>query len=287
MSRLRAYLELGKLRLSALAVFAVIAGLYLGSPQEPDLKVVVAATVGTMLVAIAGNALNMFIERRQDRRMRRTVGRPLPTGRLTPEQVLGFGIANVVVGLALLAVETNLLATAICATIFVTYVLVYTPLKRVTTANTLVGAVPGALPPLVGYAAGAGHLDRHAMVLFLILFLWQIPHFLAIAWRYREDYRAGGMVMLPVVDVDGARTALQMVVYCLALVIATLIAFTIGVAGPIYAIAALALGIVFLAATVIAAVKRTDAAMRLCFLTSIVYLPLLFGIMVLDRPHPS
>ena len=287
MSRLRAYLELGKLRLSALAVFAVIAGLYLGSPQEPDLKVVVAATVGTMLVAIAGNALNMFIERRQDRRMRRTVGRPLPTGRLTPEQVLGFGIANVVVGLALLAVETNLLATAICATIFVTYVLVYTPLKRVTTANTLVGAVPGALPPLVGYAAGAGHLDRHAMVLFLILFLWQIPHFLAIAWRYREDYRAGGMVMLPVVDVYGARTALQMVVYCLALVIATLIAFTIGVAGPIYAIAALALGIVFLAATVIAAVKRTDAAMRLCFLTSIVYLPLLFGIMVLDRPHPS
>jgi protoheme IX farnesyltransferase len=277
-----AYMELGKLRLSALAVLAVLSGLYMGH-DVPSMGVVLYALFGTILVAVGGNALNMFLEREADSRMRRTAGRPLPTGRLAPRAAMVFGLVCVVAGLALLRYGTNDVATIICGAIAFTYVLVYTPLKRHSTLNTLVGAVPGALPPVVGYAAATGQVDQRALALFLILFFWQVPHFLAIAWRFRDDYQRAGMKMLPVVSPEGRTTANQMILYCSALVLVSLWPRFLGMAGQLYLFSAILLGIFFLVPTVVAARLRTDHAMRQCFLVSIIYLPLLLGIMVLDK----
>jgi protoheme IX farnesyltransferase len=281
--RLRAFLELGKLRLSGLAVFAVIAGLYMGAGAAPSLPLVVATTLGTLLVAVGGNAMNMLLEREHDLRMPRTRDRPLPTGRLGTRDVLTFGLGTGVGGLAVLAATTNAIATLLCAAIFVTYVFVYTPLKRRTPLNTLVGAVPGALPPVVGYAAATGVVDVRAGLLFLILFLWQIPHFLAIAWRYRDDYARGGMRMLPVVDPGGSSTARQMAVYTCALAAVSLLPHGIRMAGAIYLGAAVCLNVLFVVTALLAAFLRRETAMRQTFVVSVVYLPLLLGIMVLDR----
>ena len=282
---LAAFVQLGKVRLSALAVFAVLAGLYLGADGEIAMGTVWACVVGTFLVAVGGNSLNMYLEREYDRRMPRTSARPLPTGRLAPAQVLGFGITVSVVGLVWLWIETNPLATALCASILVTYVLVYTPLKRVTEFNTLVGAVPGALPPVVGYAAGTGTVDLQAVVLFLILFFWQVPHFFAIASVYREDYRRGGMRMLPVTDTEGRVTARQMLVYTVALFATSVFAFMAHISGQLYLIAAIFLGVLFLVPVLMVAVFRMQSAMRMCFLVSIVYLPALLTVMVIDKPQ--
>lgn len=282
--RLAALVELGKLRLSLLAIVAVLAGLALGAPAPLAGSTVILTGAGTLLVAMAGNAFNMLIERERDRRMARTAGRPLPTGRLTPVEVAGFGSVCAGLGLLALWLGSNPLATALCAGILLTYVGVYTPLKPVTTLNTLVGAVPGGLPPVVGYAAAAGRLDTRALALFLILFFWQIPHFLAIAWRYREDYRRAGMRMLSVVDPDGRTTAVQMVVYTLALLIVSLWPPRLLLTGDLYPLLAILLGLFFLVPVVVAAARRTDAAMRGAFLASIVYLPLLLGAMLIDRP---
>jgi protoheme IX farnesyltransferase len=245
---------------------------------------VVLTAAGTLLVAIAGNAFNMLLERERDRHMERTAGRPLPTGRLTPAAVGSFAAACAVVGLALLWLGANALATALCAAILLTYVLVYTPLKPVTTLNTLVGAVPGALPPVVGYAAAAGRVDARALALFAILFFWQIPHFLAIAWRYREDYRRAGLRMLSVVDRGGRTTAVQMVVYTLALLIVSLWPRRLLMTGDLYPLLAIWLGVFFLVPVVVAALRRTDATMRAAFVASIVYLPLLLAAMLFDPP---
>jgi protoheme IX farnesyltransferase len=187
-------------------------------------------------------------------------------------------------GLACLWLGANALATALCAAILFTYVLVYTPLKPVTTLNTLVGAVPGALPPVVGYAAAADRIDARALALFAILFFWQIPHFLAIAWRFRDDYRAGGMKMLSVVDPGGGATATQMVVYTLALVIVSLWPKRLLMTGDLYPLLAILLGVFFLVPVLVAAARRTEATMRTAFHASIIYLPLLLGAMLLDRP---
>lgn len=285
MNRVRAYLELGKPRLSALAVFAVLAGLWMGVDRTPDTTLLLATTAATLLVAFGSNAFNMLLEREHDRRMSRTASRPLPTGRLRPEQAASFGGLAVAAGLALLVAFANLLATALCAAIFATYVGVYTPLKRRTPLNTIVGAIPGALPPVVGYAAAAGRVDLRGAILFLIVFFWQIPHFLAIAWRYRADYEAGGMKMLPVVDPHGHVTSTQMVVWTAALIVTTLYAHFAGLAGPLYLMVALLAGLVFTVSVTIAAVLRRESAMRQTFLVSIVYLPVVLLAMVLDK-HP-
>ena len=284
-SKLRAYVELGKLRLSSMAIFAVLAGLLLGSPGIPGWPLMLVTVVGTILVAVGGNALNMYLERDTDPHMTRTEGRPLPTGRLAPAEVWGFGLGTITIGLCLLFVFTNLVATVLCGVIGFTYVAVYTPMKRVSTLNTLVGAIPGALPPVVGYAAGAGHVDIGAAVLFFILFLWQIPHFLAIAWRYRDQYEAAGLQMLPVIDREGRTTAFQMVIYCACLVVVSVLpSFSyVGLTADLYLYAAIALGVAFFLATLVAAMRRTAAAMRDCFLVSIIYLPLLFTVMVVDN----
>jgi len=284
-SKIGAYVELGKPRLSSMAIFAVLAGLLLGSESSPAWVLTVATITGTILVAIGGNSLNMFLERDTDQAMHRTENRPLPSGRLTPNEVLAFGVITWAIGIVCLAVFTNLTATVLCGVIGVTYVFVYTPMKRRTSLNTLVGAVPGALPPVVGYTAGKGHIDQAAVVLFFILFLWQIPHFLAIAWRYRDDYRRAGMKMLPVLDSDGRTTGVQMVVYCVCLVVVSVLpSFPfVGLTGEFYLFAATLLGALFLVATVFAATQRRPAAMRMCFLVSIMYLPLLFTAMVVDH----
>ncbi len=281
--RLLAYFELGKLRLSALAVFAVAAGMLLGAREPVAPLRLAAVSFGTLLVAAAGNAWNMWLERELDLRMQRTRARPLPSGRLQPREALLFGAVAAAAGLVLVAAAANWLATLLSLVILLSYVFVYTPLKRRTTLNTIVGAVPGALPPVVGYAAAAGTVDARALVLFLILYFWQVPHFLAIAWRYRDDYRAADMRMLPVEDPGGRRTSTQMVVWCAALVVASLLVYPMRISNQLYVVAAAALGVVFFVATLLAAWTRTDAAMRLCFHVSILYLPLLFAVMVLDR----
>ena len=230
----------------------------------------------------------MFLEREHDKRTERTRGRPLPPGRLRPAEVVGFGIVCAAIGITTLAIETNALATVLCATILVTYVGVYTPMKRITPLNTIVGAVPGALPPVVGYVAARGVLDAHAACLFAILFVWQIPHFLAISWRYREDYARGGMKMLAVSDHDGSMIRRQMLVYTLALIPISLLPYLVRqgglpLANEAYAAAALLLGMGFLTPVVLASVFRWESGVRATFIASIVYLPLLFVAMVLGK----
>lgn len=283
--KLGAYVELAKLRLSSLAIFAVLAGLFLGYPSwtGPPIELVIAITIGTLLVAAAGNALNQYLERDVDPLMERTRHRPLPSGRLTPSEVLAFGVVGAAAGLATLAATTNWVATALSAGIFVVYVFVYTPMKRRSQLNTIVGAVPGALPPVVGYAAATGGLDLQAGLLFLILFLWQVPHFLAISWRYRDDYRKGGMKMLAVLDRDGFVLRRQMLVYTAALVLVSFLPFKTELAGGVYLAVAGLLGAFFMVPVTLAALLRWESAMRQTFIASIVYLPLLFAVMVLDR----
>jgi heme o synthase len=298
--KVRAYWELGKPRLSAMAVFAVIAGAFMAWPSrhsQPPLDLLLATTIGTFLAAIGSAALNMYRERHLDPLMVRTQGRPLPTGRLSPKQVLAFGAVACTGGVLLVLLgaaplrddgsrsvgDLNWAAAFVCAAIVFSYVIVYTPMKVRTPLNTLVGAIPGALPPVVGHAAVVGSLALPQLVLFLIVFCWQIPHFLSIAWRYRDDYARAGMRMLPVVDPSGYRTAITMLLYTAGLGIASLLPFVLGMAEEQYAVIALLLDVVFFVPVVFAALTRREAAMRLTFLTSIVYLPLLLVAMVWYR----
>ncbi|HEX6811218.1 MAG TPA: heme o synthase [Planctomycetota bacterium] len=298
--KLRAYWELGKPRLSAMAVFAVVAGAYMAWPSRrshPPVDVLVATTLGTFLAAVGAAALNMFRERELDSLMHRTQGRPLPTGRLSSREVLVFGCTMSAIGVLCVLFgaaplradgsqsvgELNWTAALVCAAIVVSYVLVYTPMKVMTPLNTLVGAIPGGLPPVVGHAAIVGQLALPQLVLFAIVFCWQIPHFLAIAWRYREDYARAGMRMLPVVDPTGHRTAIVMVLYVACLGIASLVPFVTQMADDRYAVIAVLLNILFFVPTIFAALTRREVAMRMTFLTSIVYLPLLLLAMVWAR----
>jgi protoheme IX farnesyltransferase len=239
----------------------------------------------------------MHRERHLDPLMQRTQKRPLPTGRLSPGEVLAFGLATSIAGVLLVLVfaaplaadgsrplgHWNWTAGSLCAAIVVSYVLVYTPMKTRTSLNTLVGAIPGALPPVVGHAAVVGELAMPQAVLFAILFCWQIPHFLSIAWRYREDYARAGMQMLPVLDPTGYRTALTMLLYVAGLGIASFVPYYTRMVGPNYAAVTIWLDLLFFVPTAFAALTRRDAAMRMTFVTSIVYLPLLFTTMVLTR----
>ena len=239
----------------------------------------------------------MYSERHLDPLMQRTQRRPLPSGRLSPRSVLVFGAVTSIAGVALVLVgaaplapdgsrplgQWNWTAGGLCAAIVVSYVLVYTPMKTRTPLNTLVGAIPGALPPVVGHAAVVGHLALPQLVLFAILFFWQIPHFLSVAWRYREDYARAGMRMLPVLDPTGHRTGIAMLLYVCGLGIASLVPFVTGMTDDRYAVVAVLLDVVFFVPVLFAALTRRDVAMRVTFVTSIVYLPLLLITMVLTR----
>ncbi len=237
---------------------------------------------GTALLCGGASALNHYLERGTDALMERTRRRPVPAGRLRPEEALLFGLGLSAAGLVLLAF-VNPLTLALGAASLLSYVLAYTPLKRVTSLCTVVGAVPGALPPLMGWAAARGSLGAAGWGLFAILFLWQLPHFLAIGWLYREDYARGGFPMLAVTDKDGASTGRQAVLYATALLPVTLAAGLLASAGAGYLWGALVLGVGFLACAAAFAWKRSVGAARRLFLASVLYLPLLLGLMVFDR----
>jgi protoheme IX farnesyltransferase len=283
-SRLADYVELTKPRIAVMVLFTVAVGGFMAGLSEGDGAALrlTHAVFATALIAAGASALNQFLERHSDALMQRTENRPLPSGRLHPAEVLAFGIALGLIGLVYMAVTVRQpLAVLLAALTFVSYVWLYTPLKRVTTLNTLIGAVPGAAPPLIGWAAVRGSLGREALVLFLILFLWQVPHFLAIAWIYRVDYARAGMRMLPVVDLNGGSTSKKMIGFCLALIGVSLIPAWLDEAGAVYLVGALGLGGYFLVSTLRFAGDKSVWQARRVMRTSLVYLPLLLALLLL------
>jgi protoheme IX farnesyltransferase len=282
-TRLADYVQLTRPRLSAMALLTVAAGAVLASAGAPDWGTVAHAVVGAALVAAGASALNQWVERETDARMRRTQDRPLPAGKVQPGEVLALGIGSAAGGVAYLALTLpHPLSAGVAALTLLIYVLGYTPLKCRTPLNTLVGAVPGALPPVIGWTAVRGSVNAEVGVLFVVLFLWQVPHFLAIAWIHRADYGRAGLCMLPCVDRDGSMTGRQMVCYCLALVAASLTPLVVGGAGPAYLAGALLLGTGFLVCAVGFARRRSLARARAVLRASLIYLPALLTLWVLD-----
>jgi protoheme IX farnesyltransferase len=239
--------------------------------------------LGTALVAGGAAALNQLLEREHDALMRRTRNRPLPSGRLQPATVMVFGGVCACAGLLYLALAVNLVTSVIGAVSLLSYLFIYTPLKRMTWLNTAVGAIPGGLPPLMGWTAARGQLSIEGWALFAILAFWQLPHFLAIAWIYRDEYEKAGFKMLPAVDPQGHRTSRQAVGHTLGLLSVSLCPFLFGLTGPVYLAGALALGLAFLWFAVQFARQLTESGARQLFFASILYLPLLLTVMVLDK----
>jgi len=290
---IRDYIELTKPRITWLILMSTGIGYFFGLPSASTwlgflknipLLQFLHTILGTGLIASGSAALNQWYERASDVKMRRTAHRPLPAGRLTAGHALTFGVAISVAGFLELWLGVNLLSGVIGFLTLAVYLFVYTPLKSRTWWSTTIGAVPGAMPPLIGYAAAAGALTRESWVLFAILFLWQFPHFYAIAWMYREDYARAGICMLPVVEPDGRSTARQIVLYGIALIPVSLIPSLLGMAGSIYLIGALILGLWFLYSGVRVALDRTLGRARGVLINSVLYLPLIYGLLLLDRP---
>ncbi len=277
------FADLTKARLTALVLLTTLVGFYLGWRGPMDYLLMFNALAATALVASGASALNQLLEREYDARMRRTQNRPLPSGRLQPTTVMLFGGITSVAGLVYLALAVNLLTSVLGAVTLISYVFIYTPLKRVTWVNTLVGAIPGALPPLMGWTAARNELSGEGWALFAILAFWQLPHFFAIAWMYRDEYARAGFVMLPNVDADGSRTATQSVSNTLALLLASLFPFVWHISGQFYLVSAIVLGAGFLFCAIRFARQMTHARARQLFLASIIYLPLLLAALVLDK----
>jgi protoheme IX farnesyltransferase len=266
-----------------MALVTVAVGAIAASAGAPDWRIVAHAVVGAALVAAGASALNQWLERESDARMRRTQDRPLPAGRLQPAEVLVLGIGSAVSGVAYLALSLpHPLAAVVAALTLLIYVFVYTPLKSRTPLNTLVGAIPGALPPVIGWTAVRGSVNGEIGALFVVLFLWQVPHFLAIAWIYRADYRRAGLCMLPAVDPDGSMIGRQMICYCLVLIAASLALFVVRGAGTIYLAGALLLGIGLLACAVGYARQRSLSRARVVLRASLIYLPALLTLLLLE-----
>ena len=280
---LAVYADLFKARLTCLVLLTTLVGFYVGFRGPVDFGLMFRLLLGTALLASGAAALNQLLERDYDAKMRRTQDRPLPSGRLQPQTVLMVGCASALVGLLYLAQAVNLTTSLVGALSLVCYLFVYTPLKRVTWLNTLVGAVPGALPPLMGWTAARGELSSAGLALFAIQACWQLPHFMAIAWIYREEYARAGFQMLPAVDADGRRTGRQSVGYTLALLAASLCPFLFHLTGLIYLFGALALGLSFVWFAFQFSRERTVSRARQLFYFSLAYLPLLLAVMVLDK----
>jgi protoheme IX farnesyltransferase len=277
------YLQLTRPRLCAMVLLTVGTGTILASLGRPDWRIVTHVLVGTALVAAGASALNQWLEREVDARMRRTRDRPLPAGRLQPCEVLVFGVACASGGVAYLAVTlAHPLAAAVALLTFLIYVGLYTPLKRHTPVNTLVGAIPGALPPVIGWTAVRGSVGVEAGILFGVLLLWQVPHFLAIAWIHRADYRRACLCMLPCVDSQGSTTGRQMIAYSLALLATSLMPAVVGGAGLVYLAGAVVLGVGFVACAVGFFKRRSVAQARLVLRASLIYLPGLLALWMLD-----
>ncbi len=275
--------ELFKTRLTTLVLLTTMVGFYLGSRGPVSWGLMLNTLFGTAMLASGAAALNQWMEREHDAKMRRTQDRPLPSGRLTPESVLMTGSACGMLGLACLALTVNGITAALGALTIGSYLFIYTPLKRITTLNTVVGAIPGALPPLMGWTAARGEISVQGWSLFAILCFWQLPHFLAIAWMYREDYAKAGFVMLPVVDPRGQRTGRLALSHTMGLLPVSLCPFVLKMAGPVYLAGAILLGIGYIWCAFEFSRWLTMQRARRLFLASIIYLPSLLGLMVLDR----
>ena len=281
--RLADLAEMAKPGISLMVVLTAGLGFFLAERSSFSFVLLVHTLLGTGLVSAGASALNHVLERDADALMRRTANRPLPARRMDPDTALLFGVTLGVAGLAELALAVNLLTALLGAVALTGYVFVYTPLKRVTSLATVVGAIPGAIPPMMGWSAVRNQLDPAAWVLFGILFFWQMPHFLAIAWLCREDYARGGFPMLTVLDPEGVRTARQMILYGAALVPVSLLPSLLGLMGGVYFVGALILGLVYLAFGFNFARTRSLPGARWLMLASILYLPAVLLVMLLDR----
>lgn len=281
--KLAAYAELTKPRITFLVVLTAAAGFCMGSESGVDYFRLMNMSIGIALLSSGLATLNQYIERDLDRLMRRTQARPLPAGKLLPAEALMFGILLSVVATAYLAVLINPLSALLGLATLVSYLFIYTLLKPKTTLSTALGAFPGAMPPFIGWVAASGTVTVEAWILFAILFLWQFPHFLAIAWMYRDDYARAGIKMLPVVEPDGRVTGQQIITYTVMLVPVSLLPAVTGLAGSIYLAGAAVLGLGFLYFSARAALVRTTWQARRLLLASVIYLPILFGLMVLNR----
>jgi protoheme IX farnesyltransferase len=277
------YLELTKPNVVWLILMSTIVAFYLGSPSQMPVLLLLHTVFATALLAGGTGALNQWWERDSDARMRRTEARPLPSGRIGARSSLAFGLAMTVLGLAYMLVAVNPLSFWVGLATVASYVLAYTPLKRRTPLATFVGAFPGAAPLLLGWTAVRNELGIEAWVLFFILFLWQFPHFYAIAWMYRDDYARAGIRMLPVVETDGSSTARQILCYGFNLIPVSIAPWMLGMAGPVYAVAALILGCGYLYYGVRAARLRDASAARSLLLASVAYLPLLYLFLVANK----
>ena len=275
--------DLIKARLTMLVLLTTLVGFYVGWQGAMNYLLMFHALLGTALLASGAAALNQWLEREHDAKMRRTADRPLPSGRLQPVTVMLFGGVSSVVGLVYLALLVNLLTSVLGAISLISYLFIYTPLKRVTWLNTAVGAIPGALPPLMGWAAARGEMSGGGWVLFAILAFWQMPHFFAIAWIYRDEYAKAGFQMLPNVDPDGSRTAQQAVSHTLGLLPISLCPFLLHLAGPVYLSAAILLGGFYLWCAFRFAKRLDVPSAKNLFFASIIYLPLLLIALVADK----
>jgi protoheme IX farnesyltransferase len=282
-SRAGAYLALTKPDVSLLVLMTTAAGYYMGARGPVDWLRLAHTVFGTMLIAAGTAALNHYIERDSDRFMRRTAARPLPSGQLQPREALLFGVGLVIAGASDLWISSGWLACMLGVITCLSYLLAYTPLKKRTVWATFVGAFPGAVPPMIGWAATTGSLDRGAWLLFGILFLWQFPHFLAIAWMYREDYSRAGILMLPVVDRDGTRTFRQIILTAVALIAVSLLPSMLGLTGVLYFFGALVVSTALLQVCLWAASSKSNVRAKWLMHATVLHIPLLLGLMMYDK----
>lgn len=278
-----AYVELTKPRIAFMLVLTSAAGFYLGTKGTFDTALFANSLIAITLLALGVATLNQYWERKTDRLMDRTAARPLPTNRVSSTEALVFGLLQCAAAEAYLFLFVNLLTAFLGLVVIVGYVLVYTPLKTRTSASTAIGALPGALPPLMGWTAAANEISLGAWALFTMQFLWQFPHFFAIAWMYREEYAKAGILMLPVVEPDGKITARQIVMFAIMLLPVSLAPFFLGLSGTIFLIGASILGLWFLWASIQSARAKTKEKAKRLLLVSVIYLPLLFILMVADK----
>ena len=281
-SKIRVFSELVKARLTMMVLVTTTMGFHLAA-HLMDWALLFHTLFGTGLLAGGAAVLNQYLEKDLDANMPRTASRPIPTGQISSEAALLMGGAMGAIGLVYLAVQVNLLTSVIGAVTLVSYIAVYTPLKRVTPLNTVVGAVPGALPPLMGWTAAGGAITEKGLALVAILYFWQLPHFFAIAWIYRDQYANAGFVMLSLDDETGERTSQQAIVYALSLLPFSTLPYMFGMVGVAYLAGALILGGLYLALAILFYQKLSVASARRLFMYSIIYLPLLFGLIFIDR----
>jgi protoheme IX farnesyltransferase len=282
-SRANAYVALTKPDVSFLVLMTTAAGYYMGAHGAVDWLRLVQTVFATLLIAAGTATLNHYIERDSDRFMRRTASRPLPSGQLQPREALWFGVILCIAGAIDLYFTAGFLASALGVLTCLSYLLAYTPLKKRTVWATTVGAFPGAIPPMIGWVAATGTLDRGAWLLFAILFLWQFPHFYAIAWMYREDYARAGILMLPVVDREGTRTFRQIILTSIALVGVSLLPAVIGLAGVRYFFGALVVSTALVQVCLWASSSRTNVRAKWLMHATVLHIPLLLGLMIYDK----